>query len=281
MLVIEDNLALRTLLERVLSRSHIATHTVARGDDALRVISEGEHDAIVLDLLLPGLSGFELLAALRQTRPQLLSRVIVITAVSNVALQDFQFGDLIWKLIRKPFDIDEFVATVLDCVAHHAARRSRDRAEFSRWFDKRSAPLKTRTGVVTVASDQALHLRAEFGYAAGTASSAFPVSLDRNYPLCVAFRLGRPVWLASLKLDNAEYPLLLSIWTANGSQAIAAIPLRREGLVMGTIGWSFDQPQAFEAPQRDALTQIAAECLAILEHDADTGGSASQLPPGA
>jgi len=270
-LVIEDDQALRTLLEALLGRSGIATHTVARGDDALRAISEGAHDAITLDLLLPGLSGVELLGVLRERQPHLLSRVIVITAVSTGTLRSFEFDHLIWKLIRKPFDINELVATVLDCVACHAAGMSRDPAKFSRWFEKRSAPLNARTGVITLASDHALHLRADFGYPAGAATSAFPVLVDRNYPLCVAFRFGKPALIASLALESAEYPMLLSIWTANGSQAIAALPLTHERQAIGAIGWSFEQPQAFKAPQRDALSQIASECLAILEHDSDAG----------
>src|SRR5258708_2343447 len=52
-LVIEDDGALRTLLEAVLGRSHITPHVIGRGDDALRAIAEGAYDAIILDLLLP------------------------------------------------------------------------------------------------------------------------------------------------------------------------------------------------------------------------------------
>ena len=75
------------------------------------------------------------------------------------------------------------------------------------------------------------------------------------------------MWLASLNLASPEYPLLLSIWTASGSQAIAALPFSRNGTTLGTIGWSFDQPQAFEEPQRYALSQIASECAVILGRD--------------
>lgn len=276
-LVIEDDRALRVLLEAVLARHTITTHVVARGDDALKAILAGEYDAIVLDLLLPGLSGFELLRALRARQPHLLSRVIVVTAVSDGILQHLEVEQFIWKIIRKPFDLDEFITTVLDCTACHSGRMPTQRTEFSRWFAKRSALLNARTGVVTMASDHALHLQAEFGYPAGAAASAFPVSVAHNYPLSVAFRRGNPVWLASLTLPCTEYPLLLSIWTAHGSQAIAALPLGRAPQLMGAIGWSFEEPQTFEEAQRDALSQVAAECLAILEHDIDQG-TALPLP---
>jgi len=268
-LVIEDDPALRSLLEAILGRRGIATRTVGRGDEALKAIFEGTYDAIVLDLVLPGLSGVELLRALRAKQPGLLSRVVVITAVANSALQNFaaEFGNLIWQVIRKPFDIDEIVTSTLDCMTCHSGQMPPNLAELSRWFEKRSATVSARTGVATVARDGGLHLRADFGYAAGAAVSAFPVALDRNYPLCIAFRRARPVWLSSLTVGGAEYPLLLSIWTASGGQAIAALPLSRNATMLGTVGWSFDEPQAFEEPQRDALSEIASECAAILDHD--------------
>ncbi len=241
-LVIEDDPALRSLLEAILGRRGIATRTVGRGDEALKAIFEGTYDAIVLDLVLPGLSGVELLRALRAKQP-------------------------IWQVIRKPFDIDEIVTSTLDCMTCHSGQMPPNLAELSRWFEKRSATVSARTGVATVARDGGLHLRADFGYAAGAAVSAFPVALDRNYPLCIAFRRARPVWLSSLTVGGAEYPLLLSIWTASGGQAIAALPLSRNATMLGTVGWSFDEPQAFEEPQRDALSEIASECAAILDHD--------------
>jgi hypothetical protein len=53
----------------------------------------------------PGLSGFELLAKIRGSTPQLLSRVIVLTAVSTSRLQTFEFARLVWCVIRKPFEL--------------------------------------------------------------------------------------------------------------------------------------------------------------------------------
>jgi len=266
-LVVEDDAALRALLETILSRSGIATRAVSRGDEALKAIFEGTYDAIVLDLILPGLSGEDLLRSLREKQPGLLTRVIVITAVSSGALKNFEFGSLVWKVIRKPFDIDEVVTSTLACITCHSGQMPPNQADLSHWFERRSATVSARTGVVTEAIDRGLHLRADFGYAAGTAGSVFPVAMDRNYPICVAFRRGTPVWLASLNLASPEYPLLLSIWTASGSQAIAALPFSRNGTTLGTIGWSFDQPQAFEEPQRYALSQIASECAVILGRD--------------
>src|SRR5216117_1308597 len=112
-LVVEDDAALRALLETILSRGGISTRVVSRGDEALKAILAGTYDAIVLDLILPGLSGSELLRALRDQQPGLLTRVIVITAMSSGELQNFELGNLVWKVIRKPFDIEEVLMSTL------------------------------------------------------------------------------------------------------------------------------------------------------------------------
>jgi DNA-binding response OmpR family regulator len=268
-LVVEDDRALSKLLEAILRRRGITPQVVARGDDALQEIEAGSsnYEAIILDLMLPGLNGFELLQNVRGTQPHLLSRMIVLTAVSNAMLQSFEFTRFVWRVIRKPFDLEELLNVLSDCIACHSGRMPSNRSEFSRWFDRRSVALDAKAGIATVAIGRTLHVRAEFGFAAGMTTEHFPLLLDRHYPLTIAFRTGKPVWLASLTLARAEYPLLLPIWTANGSQAIAALPVASGDSVIGAIGWSFDHPQAFEERQREALSRISSDCFALIDTD--------------
>lgn len=277
-LVVEDDRALSKLLEAVLKRSGISPQIVARGDDALEAIelNAARYDAIILDLMLPGLNGFEVLQRVQSTQPHLLSRIIVLTAVSSAILENFHFARVVWRVLRKPFDLNEFVSVIHDCVACHSGFMPPNRGELSRWFDRRSVALGAKAGVVTIATDRALHLRAEFGFAVGMTKEHFPLPLDRKYPLGIAFRTGSPVWLASLTLAHAEYPVLISIWAANGSQAIAALPIAGGDVVVGAIGWSFDHPQAFEEDQREALSRISSECFAILRSDEDVWTHASR-----
>lgn len=279
-LVVEDDRALSKLLEAVLRRSAISPQIVTRGDHALEAIevNGARYEAIILDLMLPGLNGFELLQRIRAEQPHLLSRIIVLTAVSSAMLQSFEFTRLVWCVIRKPFDLNELLNVLSDCIACHSGRMPLNRSEFSRWFDRRSVALSAKAGIVSIAIDRALHVRAEFGFAVGMTRDHFPLSLDRKYPLSIAFRTGKPVWLASLTLACAEYPLLLPIWTANGSQAIAALPIAGADVMVGAVGWSFDHPQAFEEHEREAFSLISSECFAIIVGDQDMPTGAQTQP---
>jgi two-component system, OmpR family, response regulator len=64
-LVVEDQPKMRELLGRALHEAGYAVDTAADGPSALHQATEAEYDAIVLDVMLPGLDGFEVLSRLR------------------------------------------------------------------------------------------------------------------------------------------------------------------------------------------------------------------------
>ena len=267
-LVVEDDRALMLLLQALLRRKSMTVQTVSRGEEALAAIDSNpsSYEAIVLDLMLPGVNGFEVIREIQATHPHLLSRVIVLTAVSSPMLGTLPFRDAVWGIIRKPFDLDHFVNALLECIACNSGRAVPTEA-ISRCFACRSGALGAKAGVLTIAQESSLHLKSEFGFPPGLTNGLFSIALDCKYPITTAFRSCKPVWFASLNLARAEYPTLLPIWTSGGSQAIAALPLVTDGVVVGAIGWSFDQPQRFDEQQRQELVGISAECLAILNRD--------------
>jgi len=65
-LVVEDEARLAAALRRGLEAEGFSVDVAARGDDGLWLAEEQEFDVIVLDLMLPGLNGFEVCARLRQ-----------------------------------------------------------------------------------------------------------------------------------------------------------------------------------------------------------------------
>lgn len=274
--MVEDDGALCVLMERLLRRRGMSAEVMGRGDLALEAIETGDFDAIILDLMLPGMSGFEILDRLETTRPELLSRIVVLTAVSSATLQDFRFESRIWRLMRKPFDIDQFVDTVLGCTLFHAQWRQ-PRDEFARWFARRSAAVGAQAGVVALSDGRALHLRAAFGFQPGFAEAIFPLPMDGHYPICDAIRSRQPVMFASLMRARAEYPILLPIWTAKDAHSIAALPLAHDSTIVGGIGWNFGRSRAFEEPWRDEFLDVAAECGAMLSAAPSDRGTSATL----
>jgi len=263
-LLVEDDPALARLLQTLVVREHMAVDVVTRGDDALKAIETGRYHAIVLDLMLPVMNGFEVMRHLSARRPDLLSRIIVLTAVSQPQLDGFPFAHAIWRLMRKPFEVPEFIRTIRECVATHAARALPDREELTKWLAAAAQACGAGAAVIGAIVGGELELRATFGYEDGAAEEHFPLALDGRFPLSIAVRTGRPLWLAALHLRSPEYPLLLPIWTMNGRQALAAIPLVREGVPIGAIGWSFAEPQRFDEAQCAMLLKMADECVAMI-----------------
>jgi len=258
-LVVEDDSRLREFLGIVVRRCGLTCDCVSDGDAGLSAILSEKYSAIILDLILPGMTGFEILQTLRATHPNLLRRIIVLTAVSQITLDGhFDSQSLIWTLIRKPFDVKEMVAAIEDCTRFHSTIWPKQK-QVSAWIAQRSAEGGARAGVVTVLDEGHLRIHASHGFAKKLLNDYFPLPISAPYPLCAAVRNGRAVWMASLT-GSIDYPLL-SVWTGSDSKAVAATPLMYRGRAVGAIGWSFLEPQRFDDKQRAHFLTAASDCI--------------------
>ncbi|TWT42095.1 Transcriptional regulatory protein YycF [Phycisphaerae bacterium RAS1] len=79
-LVVDDNEANRDMLSRRLQRAGHTLHTAADGLEALALIDKQPVDLLLLDVMMPGIDGFEVLRRLRQKRGREALPVIMATA---------------------------------------------------------------------------------------------------------------------------------------------------------------------------------------------------------
>lgn len=109
-LVIEDEETLARLIESRLKRENYEVDVALDGDTGLLEALRGIYDLIILDVMLPGTSGFDILAALKKQR--IPSRVIMLTA--RGALEDRLHGLKAGAddYITKPFHLEELAARV-------------------------------------------------------------------------------------------------------------------------------------------------------------------------
>jgi two-component system response regulator ResD len=114
-LVVDDDRALQTLLSVLLSRAGFDCDFVGDGKEALEKINNGnQYACIMLDLILPGLSGMEILDYLRDNNPAMLNRTIVLTGASGGVLKAVDTSN-VHAVIRKPFDIQDVLHMTAEC----------------------------------------------------------------------------------------------------------------------------------------------------------------------
>jgi two-component system, OmpR family, phosphate regulon response regulator PhoB len=111
-LVVEDEQALTTLLRYNLEAEGYTVETVERGDDADTRLKEQIPDLVVLDWMLPGLSGIELCRRLR-TRPETRSLpIIMLTARGEESERVRGLATGADDYVVKPFSVPELLARV-------------------------------------------------------------------------------------------------------------------------------------------------------------------------
>jgi len=83
-LIVDDEESTRLLLARVVSKELKAEVQLAGTSvQALRLAESSVYDAILLDLLMPGMDGFELLRRIRENTPNAATPVVVVSILSD------------------------------------------------------------------------------------------------------------------------------------------------------------------------------------------------------
>lgn len=142
LLLIEDDDAIRTALELSLTRQGHRVATAASGEDGLKLLREQRPDLIVLDVMLPGIDGFEVCRRIRRT-DQL--PIILLTArnddIDVVVGLESGADDYVVKPVQGRV-LDARIRAVL----RRGERESTDSASFGSLVIDRSAMTVTKNG---------------------------------------------------------------------------------------------------------------------------------------
>jgi len=129
-LLIEDEQALSTLLEYNLAQEGFATRIVGNGDDAMSAIEEDGPDLVLLDWMLPELSGIEICRRIR-ARPELRDMpIIMLTARGEESDRIRGLDTGADDYLTKPFSIPELIARVRALLRRARPAVSSDVARF-------------------------------------------------------------------------------------------------------------------------------------------------------
>lgn len=119
--VVDDDSAIRWVLDKALSSSQIRCETFDSAAAVLDALQQSKPDVLLSDIRMPGMDGLTLLGQLQQQAPQL--PVIIMTAHSDLdaAVSAYQRGA--FDYLPKPFDLDEAVALVERALQHSLEQR--------------------------------------------------------------------------------------------------------------------------------------------------------------
>lgn len=120
-MVVDDEMHIRELVRFYLDKAGFDTIEAANAEEALDIVENQYIDLAVVDIMMPGMDGFELVEQMRQYRE---FPVIMLTAKSQSKdkLRGFSLG--IDDYITKPFDPDELMARVKTILKRYSINSS-------------------------------------------------------------------------------------------------------------------------------------------------------------
>ncbi|HWH83334.1 MAG TPA: nitrogen regulation protein NR(I) [Burkholderiaceae bacterium] len=122
--IVDDDQSIRFVLEKALAREDFRVRSFTNSRDMLAALDDDEPQVLVSDIRMPGGSGIELLAQVRERMPAL--PVIIMTAYSDLdsAVSAFQGGA--FEYLPKPFDVPKAVELIRRAVQESLREEVRD-----------------------------------------------------------------------------------------------------------------------------------------------------------
>jgi CheY-like chemotaxis protein len=118
LLIVDDDEPIRNLLRRLAARAGFDPDMAKDGHEAIEKLDSGEYEIVIVDLMMPRVSGYELLEHINTLHPR--PTVLIATAMMNSDLERVD-DSMIRRVIRKPFDIEAVTKALVEVAAELAA----------------------------------------------------------------------------------------------------------------------------------------------------------------
>jgi DNA-binding NtrC family response regulator len=112
-LVIDDDRVVRSILGTALRQRSLLYDEAGDGAEAIRLLSENTYSVVLLDILMPGMNGFEVLAAIDPAAANA-PVVLVVSGADRTVLGQLD-SSRIHGIVKKPFDPEEIASIVAAC----------------------------------------------------------------------------------------------------------------------------------------------------------------------
>jgi len=113
-LIVEDDVATRIALSDVVRNAGLDIDQAADGELAVGLLTRNNYDVVVLDLILPKISGTDIMEYLHCTKPHLLTKVVVVTGLDVEEIRRL-FPD-VCDTLGKPVVPNRLLRAVRHCI---------------------------------------------------------------------------------------------------------------------------------------------------------------------
>jgi CheY-like chemotaxis protein len=122
-LVIDDDLAIRVLLQAVLKRMKFEVELAEDGAVGLEKVKHSTFDLILLDLMMPRVNGYEFIDRITADSTFDRPHIIVFTAAGKRGVDKIPSG-AVCNTILKPFDLEKFIDMISECLTGGHERKT-------------------------------------------------------------------------------------------------------------------------------------------------------------
>lgn len=120
LLIVDDDAPIRKLLERIALRAGFEVGLAKDGIEALEQLEQRAYDIAIIDLMMPRLSGYELVQRISTMKPRPV--ILVATALTNADVAKID-DTLVRRVIRKPFDVKAVGESLIEIARNIADRQ--------------------------------------------------------------------------------------------------------------------------------------------------------------
>ncbi|MFY9232976.1 MAG: response regulator, partial [Fimbriimonadaceae bacterium] len=124
LLIVDDEPNIRRILQAAFEKAGYAPLLAEDGHQALSILEDRQVDCVLTDVTMPGMTGYELLRAARNLRPDL--PVVIMTAYGTIPHAVQAIRDGAHEYVTKPFDLDalkKVIASALDAATSVPKRK--------------------------------------------------------------------------------------------------------------------------------------------------------------
>lgn len=114
-LVADDDPSIRQLLCTIVRRERVEVVCVGDGAEAIQKLKEKTYSVILLDLMMPRVSGFEVIEYLKKNPPEIKPIVLVISAYADQRVRGVD-ASIVSGVLRKPFEVGDLGGIVSLCI---------------------------------------------------------------------------------------------------------------------------------------------------------------------